>query len=201
MRIPTFEQAEAFLQDGARLNPGPWVAHARHVGRAARAIAGAHPDLEPDVAYVLGVLHDIGRRCGPSGMRHGLDGYGFLAEQGYEDAGRVCLTHSFPYKHIDAVFGEWDCNEDELAFVAAYLAAIRYNDYDRLIQLCDSLAMASGFVLMEKRWVDVLLRYGPNEFTVRKWQATRQIKQDFEATIGRSIYDLLPGVVANTFGA
>jgi len=46
----------------------------------------------------------------------------------------------------------------------------------------------------------VALRYGINDFAVAKWKATFQIKQDFEAVIGRSIYDLLPGVVENTFG-
>jgi len=167
---------------------------------AARAIATQQGGLDPDAAYVMGLLHDIGRRAGVTGMRHVLDGYRYLADQGYEDAARLCMTHSFAYKHIGAIFGEWDCRPDELAFIEAYLAGIEYTDYDRLIQLCDSLAMAEGFVLMEKRMMDVALRYGINDFAVAKWKATFQIKQDFEAVIGRSIYDLLPGVVENTFG-
>lgn len=32
-----------------------------------------------------------------------------------------------------------------------------YDDYDRLVQLCDSLALPSGFCLLEKRFVDVAL--------------------------------------------
>jgi len=201
MQIPTLSLAEAFLAEATVLNPSPWAAHSAHVAVAARAIATRHEGLDPDVAYVMGLLHDIGRRAGVTGMRHVLDGYRYLADQGYDDAGRVCMTHPFAYKHIGAIFGEWDCNPDELAFIEAYLAGIEYTDYDRLIQLCDSLAMAKGFVLMEKRMMDVALRYGINEFTVAMWKATFQIKQDFETAIGRSIYELLPGVVENTFGS
>jgi hypothetical protein len=48
--------------------------------------------------------------------------------------------------------------------------------------------------------VDVVLRYGPNQYTVAKWQATIAIKRAFEQTMGCSLYSLLPGVVENTFG-
>jgi hypothetical protein len=53
---------------------------------------------------------------------------------------------------------------------------------------------------MEKRMLDVGLRYGINEFSLRKWQATFNIKVDFEQRMGCSVYSLLPGVVENTFG-
>ncbi len=84
--------------------------------------------------------------------------------------------------------------------MADYLAAIEYAAYDRLIQLCDALALPNGFCLVEKRFVDVVLRYGPNAYVVPKWQATLAIKDEFESAIGSSIYNLLPGVVATTFG-
>ena len=53
---------------------------------------------------------------------------------------------------------------------------MEYDDYDRLIQLCDSLANASGFCLMEKRMLDVRLRYGIDEYALRKWRTTFDIK-------------------------
>ena len=65
----------------------------------------------------------------------------------------------------------------------------------------DALALPSGFCLIEKRLLDVALRRGFNAYTRDKWKAFLQIQQDFEAVIGQSIYDLLPGVVENTFKA
>jgi hypothetical protein len=200
MRLPDRHQAELWLQEAGVLNPGPWIAHSRHVAEAAHNIAAHLSSLDPEAAYILGLLHDIGRRAGVTGMRHVLDGYTFLIAAGYEDAARISLTHSFPNRDIREIFGDWDCTPEELAFIGDYLAQVQYDDYDRLIQLCDSLANASGFCLMEKRMLDVGFRYGINAFSLRKWQATFGIKADFEERMGGSVYSLLPGVVENTFG-
>jgi transposase-like protein len=200
-RSPTLSQAEQFLLEAQARNPGPWVAHSRHVAAAARLIAERHPLLDPGRAEVLGLLHDIGRRAGVTGMRHVLDGYNFLAAQGFDDAARICLTHSFAVRRLEAIFGDWDCTVEELRFVEAFLAQVDFDDYDRLILLCDSLAMADGYVLMEKRMIDVALRYGRvNEHILAKWRETFRIKASFEAAIGCPVYALLPGVVAHTFG-
>ena len=194
------QQAEAFLAEAATLNPGPWVEHSRHAARAARAIGARLPGMDANAAYILGYLHDIGRRYGVTGTRHILDGFNFLRAQGYDDAARVCLTHSYPYQHVDAIYGQRDWSPEGETFVRDYLAGVEYTAYDRLIQLCDSLVLPSGFCLIEKRFVDVVLRYGANLYTVPKWQATLAIKDEFEAAMQRSIYSLLPGVVENTFG-
>ena len=201
MRIPTIEDAEVLLSDAGAANPGPWVAHSRNVARAARNIAAAHHDLDPDRAYILGCLHDIGRRQGVTGVRHAVDGYRFPHDLGFDDVARICLTHSFPVKHVGAIYGEQDCTQDELRFLEGYLNSVEYDHYDRLIQLCDALADAHGFVLIEKRMLDVTLRYGVNGYTVAKWRATLAIRDDLEGAMGCSIYSLLPGVVENTFGS
>ena len=201
MRIPDRFQAELWLQEAGELNPGPWVEHSRYVAEAACNIATHLPALDPESAYVLGLLHDIGRRAGVTGMRHSLDGYSFLAAEGCEDAARVCLTHFFQCRDVRETFGERDCAPEEMAFIEDYLAQIEYNDYDRLIHLCDSLANATGFCLMEKRMIDVGFRYGINDHSLRRWRATFDIKADFERRMGCSVYSLLPGVVENTFGA
>lgn len=197
--VPGRQTAEALLAESATLNPGPWVAHSRNVALGAQLIATHHPQLDPEQAYVVGLLHDIGRRFGASGMRHVLDGYQFLMEQGYAGAARVCLTHSYPIQDDPHGASPWDGEMQEWQFVADYLASIQYDEYDRLIQLCDSLALPSGFCLLEKRLVDVTMRYGCNSQTLKRWQAFLEIKAHFERVINGSIYRLLPGVVETTF--
>ena len=80
-----------------------------------------------------------------------------------------------------------------MTFIDDYLAQVEYNDYDRLIQLCDSLANATGFCLMEKRMLDVGFRYGINDILLRKWQATFDIKADFRAAHGMFSVQLAAG--------
>jgi len=199
MKLPAKTKAEALLKQAEALNPGPWVSHSIYVAQAAEAIATHHPEMDPKAAYILGYLHDIGRREGVTSMRHALDDYRYLAGLGYPDAGRICLTHSFPIKTAAAGSSAWDGSAEEYQFVQTYLDQIEYTPYDRLIQLCDSIALPNGYCLMEKRLVDVVRRYGFNDLTLLKWDAFFNIKAEFEAAIGQSIYRLLPGVIENTF--
>lgn len=188
------------MEEAERRNPGPWVAHSAHTAAAARAIAGRCEGLDPEAAYILGYLHDIGRREGVTDLRHVIDGRRYLAGLGYDDAARICLTHSFPIRVADAVAGVWDCTPEELSAARGALREAEYTEYDRLIQLCDCLALPVGYCLVEKRLVDVALRRGVNEHTVARWTAYLELQRAFEAAVGTSIYDLLPGAVANTFG-
>lgn len=198
-RVPTLAEARLLLEEGGRLNPGPWTEHSMYVGKAADLIAQNCLHLDAELACIFGMLHDIGRRFGVTDMRHGLDGYNFLLEKGYDWPARICLTHSFPYKDVDAVFGKWDCTFDEYKFVEGFLDNTEFDDYDKLIQLCDSLALPNGLCLIEKRLVDVVLRHGANDYVVPNWKAIFEIKNYFEDCIGKSLYSVLPGVIENTF--
>lgn len=102
-------------------------------------------------------------------------------------------------QNVEVNVGEWDVSEDDYAFMKQYIETITYNDYDKLLQLCDSLALANGFCLLEKRFVDVHRRYGVNEYTVPRWNAIFEIKEDFEKRMGISIYEVLPNVAETTF--
>ena len=206
--VPSFAEANRLLRDAEALNPGPWVQHSLLVGQAARLIAQKliekdtppYPGLSADTAYILGCLHDIGRRAGVTDLRHALDGCLYLRGLGYPAAAQVCLTHSFPVQDIRAGSGRWDCTPPELEFVRSALSGTTYTIYDRLIQLCDSLALPTGFCLIEKRLVDVALRHGVNDFSVRKWRAFLDIQKEIEQALQVSIYSLLPDVETHTFG-
>ena len=62
--IPSREKAEQLLQEGLQKNPGPWGDHSKTAAHCAEKIAAACGDLDPEKAYVLGLLHDIGRTFG-----------------------------------------------------------------------------------------------------------------------------------------
>lgn len=143
MRLPPRAEAERLLEAGHAKNPGPWLERSRNVALAARLIAERHPRLGAEAAFVMGLLHDIGRQEGVSGLRHAIDGYTFLARLGYERAARICLTHSFQLKAVGAVSGALDCTPEELDFIERFLRALEYDD-DRLIQLCDALRPSSA---------------------------------------------------------
>lgn len=200
---PDVAHAEDLLRESESLNPGPWGAHSRVVAAAARAIAEADARLDPERAYVLGLLHDVGRRTGGPGVadvRHVLDGYAFMDGLGFAESARICLTHSFPIRNVDAFASPWVCPLEEKQFVQEYIDCTEYSVYDRLIQLCDCLGEAGGFTLVERRFVEVALRHGFNALTLGKWRAYLEIRREFDEAVGGSVYRLLPGVVERTFG-
>ena len=88
-------------------------------------------------------------------------------------------------------------NDADYQFMKEFVEEAVYDDYDRLVQLCDALALPSGFCFLEKRFVDVTIRYGLHPATIDRWKKILEIKAMFEKEIGCSIYRLLPGVVEN----
>ena len=198
--VPTKEEAMRMLNEAKDLNPGPWFEHSINVAEAARLIAEEIEELDSELAYILGLLHDIGRREGIHGMRHGFDGFKYLKENGYEMAGKICLSHtSFELDNEVIIVGRWDGTEEEHKFVTEYLSREKESDYDKLIKLCDYISLPSGHCLIEKRLVDITLRGGFNEYTIPRWKSTFENKEYLENKMRKSIYDVLPNVKENTF--
>lgn len=190
MRVPSIEETEKLINEAEKFNPGLWIEHSRTAGICARTIAEITDSLNPDVAYSLGVLHDIGRRYGISDMRHIIDGYRFMISMGYDECAKICLTHSFPCKEIKSYNGNNDCVDDDYQFILNFLQTTEYDDYDRLIQLCDAISFPDGPTYIEKRLVDVVLRRGFNDYTIQKWKAFLGLKDYFDKITQTDIYKI-----------
>lgn len=199
MQIPKLQQAIKYLDWASESNPGPWINHSKVVARAAGEIASAC-GLDRETAEVLGLLHDLGRYKGVTAMMHIYDGYELLLKDGYQDAAQICITHSFPIQDISIYSGENDCSTTIYNQIISILEKATYSDYDRLIQLCDSLALPEGVCLLEKRLLDVSLRHGINSQTVSKWKSIFKIWDYFSQKSKVNLYSLFEEVESVTFG-
>ena len=186
--IPAREEAHHLLTEAEGCNPGPWGDHSRNVALCAQRIADA-AGMDGKKAYVLGLLHDIGRKFGKGHLQHVWYGYQYMSELGYDTAARICLTHSFNLKSMEEYIGKRDVPESQQQEIQDMLDGLEYDDYDRLIQLCDSLAMAEGVADIETRMLDVKTRYG--WYPQKKWDANMALKVYFEEKCGKSIYDVV----------
>ena len=192
--FPNKETALYELELAGKMNEGKWVAHSHNVANAAQLIADASGYLDVDKAYVCGLLHDIGRRTGIAAVRHNIDGYDYAITKGWDEIARVCLTHSFPIKNIEADIAKKDISKEQYTFIDNYLNNLEYDDYDKLIILCDALGDSDGFCILEKRFIDTTRRYGIYPFSIDRWNKTYEYKEYFENIIGKSIYTLLPDI-------
>ena len=149
-------------------------------------IANACGDMDVEKAYILGLLHDIGRKFGVRHLGHVSDGYTYMKSLGYDEAAKICLTHSFNAQTVDEYIGNFDVSEKELTLIKTELAKVIYDEYDWLIQLCDSLAGAEGVLDIEARMNDVKKRYG--SYPQKKWDSNIHLMHYFEAKMGQNIY-------------
>ena len=184
--LPTREEAMDLLRDGLACNPESWGKHCLTAAHCAEKIAAACGDMDPEKAYILGLLHDIGRKFGVRHLGHVSDGYTYMKSLGYDEAAKVCLTHSFHNHTVDDYIGKFDVSEQELALIQTELDKTVYDEYDRLIQLCDALAGAEGVLDIEERMSDVRKRYG--SYPPEKWAANIRLMRHFEEKMHRNVY-------------
>lgn len=197
--FPTAKEALHELEIAGEINPGPWTKHSINVGIAARNIAEKIPGMDAEKAYVVGLLHDIGRRCKFGFVdipTHVYEGYKYCLGKGWDEAAKICMTHS--YLQMQDEFDYEPETENGKAIKDYIMNYGEPDDYDKLIQLCDSLATDYGFVILEKRFVDVTRRYGIMEGYIKGWEVAFKIKEDFEERMGCSIYDVLPDIGKTT---
>ena len=186
--IPGREEAQRLLMEAESCNPGPWGDHCRNAATCARRIA-EKVGMDAEKAYMLGLLHDIGRKFGKGHMQHAWFGFQYMMELGYDEVARICLTHSFPVQDFETFIGKRDISPEDQQMLQSILESIEYDDYDRLIQLCDGLAAPEGVVDVEERMLDVKCRYG--SYPQAQWDAVMGLKTYFEEKCGKDIYEVV----------
>lgn len=185
---PDINNAEKLLSAAEAINPGPWGNHSRITARCAAAIAKAC-SLDIEKAYVSGLLHDIGRRFLIRDLGHIYYGYQYMQRLGYRQTAKICLSHSFPNQDLQTYIGKIDISSEEASIVSQLLQKAEFDDYDRLIQLCDALSGSEGVMDIEERMADVKRRYG--SYPQAQWNKNIELKHYFEKKAGRSIYEIV----------
>ncbi|MBQ8482536.1 MAG: HD domain-containing protein [Alphaproteobacteria bacterium] len=127
--------------------------HVFNVAKIAESIAkNSDGRLNPDTAYCLGLLHDIGRIKDETVTKvpHGIEGFNYLAEHGYPDLAPICLTHGFISKDIQK--SDYPTYRPKLfKRVKEYLSELEYNDYDRIVQLADLFSRGKQIMSIHDR--------------------------------------------------
>ena len=183
--LPARDEAMRLLEEGHARNPGLWKDHSIVTAECAYLIAQRCAGMNAEKAYILGLLHDIGRREGVTYIAHVIDGYRYLTGLGYDEAARICITHSFARQDINDYIGKIDITAESFEELKTVLAGYTYDDYDRLIQLCDNIALPSGSVPMAERIADVKNRYG--YYPEAKQHKAFELKRYFEHKSGLDI--------------
>ena len=98
--LPTREEARKLIRDGLLFNPGPWGKHWLTAAHCAEKIASACGDMDVEKAYILGLLHDIGRKFGVRHLGHVYDGYVYMKSEYYGTAGSSAIIRFCCFSYI-----------------------------------------------------------------------------------------------------
>lgn len=88
--------------------------------------------------------------------------------------------------------GSFDVTPEEQQVIEHALSECVYDDYDRLIQLCDAISLPNGAAAIEDRMGDVKRRYG--HYSQDKWDKNTELKVYFSYKAKRDIEKLIAAI-------
>ena len=177
-------------------DPSTWFMYHNHVygvANVSKLIASRLDGISPERAFVLGLLHDVGRITERHEQRfHGVLGYEYLKDIDKE-AARISMTHMFPLSYID----DYECVEksffgkkEDYDFVKQFLQDNPINQTDKIVQISDALANAYGVVTIQERNEEYMKRHkcSISEKILNNMCA---LKTQFDDLLGADLYDLM----------
>lgn len=179
------------LKDG--LVKGISRRHYLRVAENAKLIASKTAYLNPEKAYILGLLHDYGECVvyGNNSLFHGTTGYDEMMKLGYDEVAKVCLTHSFFCEDIDP--DEYlSYPRDEILRAADYIKKHPLDDYDKLIQVSDLMVKRDKNTNISDRLDFVAAKYHVSSDVIkRKKLSALNLKNYFDNLCGQDIYQIV----------
>lgn len=171
-----------------------WIEHGKCVGQTGAIIAEAL-GLDATYVYILGAIHDIGKRNTRDVQRHDILGYRFLKSLGIDDKyAAVCLTHSYLNNDVNCVAGGMLPRDD---FRTEYIKNHHYSEEELIINLCDLMCKDHRMTL-EARMIDLLSRKGFHDNSAYHLKEALKLKDYFDRKIPCGVYHLFPDLTALT---
>ena len=126
-----------------------------------------------------------------TGIPHFIVGYDEMMEREFDFVAKICLTHSFPIK--DFLFEDYSSyNREDLIKIKNILQKIEYNDYDRLIQLCDMFFEGMNKVTYQERIEGIKRRFSLTDDQIKNLKKGAETnKKYFDDLCGCDVYNII----------
>lgn len=198
---PNIREAMKIWEEGIRyrrenydfLREDEYRFHTMGIAMFSRLLAMRITGLNPEKAYIMGLLHDYGKKYDESlnNHFHGLVGYLELKELGWDAPARICLTHTFPDKEF-ALENYPSYPIEDLKRVKKILADIEYDDYDRVVQYSDMFLEGLKITTLEERIAHIKQRYHLSDADEQCLLTDAMcLKKYFDAKCGEDTYIIL----------
>ncbi len=167
--------------------------HSRTVAAAAESIANQIETLDPQKAYLYGMMHDFGKfyLSMAEKYKHPSLGYELMIEN-YPDIAEICITHPFPEVTLTEYLVHY-CNGDELEVekILDYKTGIEHNDYIKLIQFCDKICGINEYLTLDYKFKWYFKRYPiERDLLEQRYHIYMELKGYFDKLSKMDTYDL-----------
>lgn len=193
--IPNKDKVRNMLDEAFKANPGPWIIHSHIIGKTSEKIA-REIGLDPEIAFALGCLHDLGKAYRHLEMAHFMEGYRILRFESYFYPARIALGHGFVTDEIFSYHGRANVSEKDQEFIKAYLKKRDLDIYEKLVILLDNLIKDTYLGLEERENLRNIPRT-PDR--VERLEILRAWQDEFEEKLQNPIKTYLPRVRHNKF--
>ncbi len=199
--VPSMKQAVNLWLDGIKYRQehfdfsikDEYIFHTQGIAFASRQIASRMSGMNPETAYICGLLHDYGKKYNEReiGRFHGLVGFQELNAMGLGLPARICLTHTFADKNINFCdFPSYP--KKDLDICQSLLSALEYDDYDRLVQFTDRLFEGFTMIPFAERAQAIGRRYHLSDAIVDKLIKDGQfLKNYLDRRCGEDVYKII----------
>lgn len=201
MKITSKEALEILNQERKNQKDNRWIEHSTCVGNIAGKIAEALNkkgiNVDIDKAIALGYLHDIGKYNGES-HGHAIRGYEYLKNKDIDlDYCNICLTHSYLNNDIICTAGGLPSREDN-PFLDDFIKNHKYTIEEKIINISDLMcSQGDKIYTVDKRLIDIMIRYGTYENTQYHILETYKLKKYFDDLLEINLYSLFPEIKEN----
>lgn len=166
-------------------NLGAWVSHSKLIGKTARAIA-KDINLDPDIAYAVGCLHDIGKKNNKKGLAHTIEGFHILRNETYFFPAKIAISHSFIIKNIESYVGDKNIKKNQIKTIKNLLKSYEYNVYDKLIQVLDN-SILNSYIGIDEKQKYLKEKYGDIPFEKERVDILKGYEEEFEGRLNNDI--------------
>lgn len=156
------------IMDG-KINTSDWMAHCLTEGKISGHLA-ALMGLDIERAQKLGILHDYGRKISQD-PSHIIRGYEELCDRNWREEAIGCLTHSFlnggrcswndspePGFYVDKYGNPHWMHGVQKDDITIFLEKYSFNEYDKILNIADLMAMSRKIVSPAERIADIATR-------------------------------------------
>lgn len=190
MKLTSKEALEMLKAARGKTITDLWITHSICVANTASIIA-KELNLDVEYAKTLGYIHDYGKAIGEF-SKHDINGFNYLKGLGYDEKYySICLTHG--YLNNDVMCAAGGIPED-IHFRTEYIKTHECSIYEKLVCLCDLMCM-QDMVGVDRRLIDVIIRYGAFPNTQYHVKEVYKLKEYFDNLLGYNLYKLFPDMM------